>query len=425
MGKRRLVLCMLTALIPFCAVARASAQMYSSATSLILDPSARAAGMGRASNAVFWGVDPDYWANPAVIGYYKGIRFVHGSTQLVPDHFDDVFFTSDRTALGAWGVGIAVAGDPFRNVGEMRLDYGEIPIVVEGPDGEGVQIGTHSPYELVRTFSIGAGVLELATRLMNALGRDAPGAARFGEVSVGYTRKSYKVDLGPAVDELDLLEPIADVATTYDRGILLRMTPYNSLDYDGYFPRLDSVVDWIAGGFRFDVAFGSSLQNYNNVVIELIDARPSPVSKVARDGWAVHAASGLPSGLRRFLEGHGLGLIAESLTPLLSWGKAWDRVNPVTRIPGTDGTYTERGIEERGWELEVAGIWAVRRGRIDSPDEKIHGDTSGWSLGFKLAGLGGFRYDKATFPQGGPLGPVEPEGYVIWVDPVAVWRAVN
>jgi hypothetical protein len=39
-----------------------------------LDPSVRATGMGRAGVAVFWGVDPNYWSNPALGGYLQGIR---------------------------------------------------------------------------------------------------------------------------------------------------------------------------------------------------------------------------------------------------------------------------------------------------------------------------------------------------------------
>ena len=53
------------------------------AQSTNLPPSVRSSGMGFASNAVFWGGDPDYWSNPALLGYHDGIRYEHGTSRLV------------------------------------------------------------------------------------------------------------------------------------------------------------------------------------------------------------------------------------------------------------------------------------------------------------------------------------------------------
>src|SRR5437016_1649618 len=57
------------------------AAAQTASTVLDLDPSIRAAGAGGASNAVFWGGDPDIWANPALLGYARGLRYDQGRTQ--------------------------------------------------------------------------------------------------------------------------------------------------------------------------------------------------------------------------------------------------------------------------------------------------------------------------------------------------------
>jgi hypothetical protein len=420
--KRMSALC-LAVLLLFLASGEARSQMSAGAISLRIDPSVRAAGMGLASNSVFWGGAPGYWANPAMLGYFQGARFEHGRTQIVPDFFNDVYFTTDRTTIGGWGIGLSLIGKPFDFLGEVKLDYGEIPITVEEGDG-GRVISTHSPKETAESFSVGVNVLELTDNVIALLGGDRLGLDRFGDIGLGYTRKDYEADLAPPISDpaINLPEGAKGGVTAYDRGVLFRLTPYNSLDGEGYLQSLDSALDRFTGGFRFDVSYGSSLQNYNSPEIVFVKARePSPVARIARDGWAIHSAVGMPSGLRRFLEDHGFGILADSFAPLLSWGKAWDRLNYT--VEGWRGITSE--YEHSGWELTVAGIYSVRRGRVDEPDQGIHGGTTGWSLGFSLANFGGFRYDRATVPQNTMLERVERNGYTVYVDPIELWRALN
>jgi len=56
-----------------------AAQIFESYNSnppgLEIDPSTRSAGMAGAASAVYWGTDPNYWANPALLGYASGIRY--------------------------------------------------------------------------------------------------------------------------------------------------------------------------------------------------------------------------------------------------------------------------------------------------------------------------------------------------------------
>lgn len=406
----------------------AAAQFIGGGIALHYNPSIRAAGMGGGSAAAFWGHDPNYWANPALLGYHRGIRFEHGRTRLIPDFFDDVYFTSDRLTVGYWGVGFSMAGRPFDGLGEIELDYGEIPIVKEGPGGSGIQIGTHNPYEKIRSWSLGVSLSELVGRLVEVAGCDGPAFERYGDVALGFSRRIYEYDLAPAVSDPDLgeLEAVKGDAESNDRGMLVRFTPYNSVDYPGHFPRLDSFLDRWVGGFRLDVSAGTSSKNYNDPTIMYYEGRsPIPIARVARQGWGLHAAVGFPGAAEEYLDEHGLGLVAESLTPLLSFGQAWDRLLPSVPDPDSRDRFQDTEIEQSGWELTICNVFSIRRGRMDEPSGDIHGDTSGWSLGFRFADIGGFRYDRATIPQSTVLGNVERKGYTFFVDPVELWRLLR
>ncbi|NIW24423.1 MAG: hypothetical protein GWN29_07575, partial [Gammaproteobacteria bacterium] len=126
----------------------------SAAISLHIDPSIRAQGMGGASSAAFWGGDPNYWANPALLGYHRGLRYEYGKTQLVPDLATDVFFTSTRYSVGAWGVGFAFGGKPGQ-LGGSRLDYGRSDFF----DANGNFAGSFDSFENVETWGVGVNVV--------------------------------------------------------------------------------------------------------------------------------------------------------------------------------------------------------------------------------------------------------------------------
>src|SRR5690349_1187658 len=95
---RSLVGSLLIACIAFCSPVSAE-QIFDNlaiaAPVLEIDPSIRSAAMGGASTAVSWGIDPNYWANPSLLGYARGIRYEQGSTD-----YGFVEFRSRRTTLG-------------------------------------------------------------------------------------------------------------------------------------------------------------------------------------------------------------------------------------------------------------------------------------------------------------------------------------
>src|SRR5258705_13736084 len=109
------LLVVLAALV--CAPSLARAQASAGAQSTLIDTSIRASGMGRAGVAVFWGGDPNHWVNPALLGYHEGIRYEYGKTRLVPELVDDVFFRSNVTTVGGFGIGAYMTGKPPKHLG--------------------------------------------------------------------------------------------------------------------------------------------------------------------------------------------------------------------------------------------------------------------------------------------------------------------
>ena len=95
---------------------RASAQ-----ATLLLDPSARAGGMGGASAAVAWGGTPNLWSNPALVNAAPGFGVRVTTEQLVPGLGDVPYRTALLTACFA-GIGVSSEGRPLGNA-----DLGGIP----------------------------------------------------------------------------------------------------------------------------------------------------------------------------------------------------------------------------------------------------------------------------------------------------------
>ena len=163
----------------------------SGAQSLLVDTSVRASGMGRASNAVFWGDCPNYWSNPALLASQKGIKYEWGRTQLFPELAKDVFFTTKRLTAGWWGIGLFAAGRPMKSLGGTRLDYG----VSIATDVDGNELGRFTSYEQTQSLGAAVSILELAGHALAASGVRTPPLARFGDVSIGWTEKKTHVFL--------------------------------------------------------------------------------------------------------------------------------------------------------------------------------------------------------------------------------------
>jgi hypothetical protein len=372
--------------------------------------------MGRASNAVFWGDGSNYWGNPALLAIRKGIGYEWGSTQLVPDLADDVFFTTKRLALGYWGLGLLMAGRPFNGVGEQRLDYG----VSYATDVDGNVIGTFSSYEEIESFGAAVSVLDFAEHVWRAAGSNPPPLSRFGDVAVGWTENKAHVFLFPGSLTLDGMNSEGS-ATTYDSGLLIRLTPYNAIDYAGFISALDKIART-----RVDVSHGRSTKNYNDATITSIDNQPDPIARYHRTGWAAHVALDIPSSAQDALAQRGLGWLPAWTTPLVSWGKAWDKELPMILDPATGSHLPGTEVEYSGWELTVANIYSIRKGWVDDPAGTVQGPTTGWGLGLHLKNIAGFSYDHATVPQSKYLtARVDRKSVSFYVSPLEAWRSLH
>jgi hypothetical protein len=388
----------------------------SGAQSLLIDPSVRSSGMGRSSNAVFWGYSPNSWGNPALLGFHKGVQYERGRTRLVPELADDVSFTTKRLTVGFWGLGILIAGRPFTDVGGMELNYG----ASFATDVDGNIIGVFTSYETIQSFAGGANILEFAEHALAAGGLDPPLLSRFGDVAIGWSEKKTHVFLAPADVTLDGIAGEGYV-TTHDSGLLVRLTPYNSIDYAGFFPGLDRIA-----GTRVDLSYGGSTQNYNDGTIAYIDPdQADPIARIQRKGWAAHLALDLPAKTRDRLKSRRFGWLLDCITPILSVGKTGQKDVPMVLDTATDAHRTGTRVENSGWELTLANIYSIRGGRIDDPAGTVQGHTSGWGVGLHVRDLLGFSYDRADVPQSVYLGRVKRKSLTFYFDPVRAWELLR
>ncbi len=391
-----------------------------------LEPSVRALGAGRAATAVFWGPDPDAWRNPALLACQHGLRYQRTKAQLVPDLTDDVFYTADRLAFAAFGVGVSLEGQPFDALGGQTLDYGE----TEAVDEEGVSLGFFDSWEDVRSWGLAVSAVHLLDNALDLATEDHQPLRRFGDVSVGVRWNTVDVFLAPewALESIGIATEgdAESQAKTRDWGYTVRLSPYNSVDYEGWLPALDEALAPVIGGFALEAAYGEGMLNegYDQAHYP-IGLDSDPIVRQDRRGYAVRLALGLPGRLREGLESSGLGWVAQGLSPLISFGRSWDRLVLSGMLADGRGRWSGIQAETRGWELTLANIFTLRRGRIDDPEQSVRGDTSGWGLGFRVADYGGFRYDHATVPQAYGLEDVDWEGFTLFADPLAIWHAVR
>jgi hypothetical protein len=360
-----------------------SANAQGAAMVLNLGQSIRSAGMGGAGEAVFWG-DLDTWANPALMGYQTGGRYTWGATRLVPELASDVFLRSERFSAGIGGLGWTR--------GRADLSYG----VVELTDPGGNPIGTAVVSEYTRFTGFGVSASSLLRGLAEIHPDDTGALARLtkvADVAFGLTRKEAKVELGPE----------RAVTTSSDWGLLLR----------GSLPRRTKLggVPWGA-----DVAYGHSVLNYDDASMYFpLEDASYPVTRMGRDGWAVRGSLGMPAHVRGGLE-RALGTwLGASFEPLASLAVVGDHERSTAGGRGYD-------VSHNGEELALANVFHLRRGHITDRDGEIDGTTTGWGVGFTLAGVAGWRYDEATVPQARNSGLSDRKrtGWTAFVDPVAI-----
>jgi hypothetical protein len=75
----------------------------------------------------------------------------------------------------------------------------------------------------------------------------------------------------------------------------------------------------------------------------------------------------------------------------------------------------------------VANVFSYRRGHYQDLVGDIDGTTSGWGVAIPIGKYAGAQYDEARVPQArnSDLEDVHRKSFSVWVDPLAVWRAIG
>lgn len=374
-----------------------------------INPSIRAAGMGNSASSAFWGGDPNYWVNPALLAYHEGLRFERGRTRIVPDLADNVWFTSKRVTLAAYGMGVSLEGWPIEDLGGSHLSFGEL-----------ADLGDFEPTEENHAVGVGISAIHLLDSLLRTRGKDLSWR-RFGDVSGGVRKSETNLDWcsGPCTEVMG--KEYKGTCTSWDQGLLVRLTPWNSIDFTGWSPEIAEALAPL-GGILLEGSYAKSVQNYREATVTMAGSTDY-LDKFETEGWSVHTALGLPPALRSALEEIGLPWLADGITPLVSFGYTADRMQ---RIYG-DLEQTVKGSKEdyTGWELTFANVLTIRRGHIKDPDGERDGNTEGTGIGFRVGRWGSFRYDTATIPQALGLEELERTGFTIQMDPIAIWGSIR
>jgi len=403
-----------------CAATDCSAQ---AGISTLLDTGIRASGMGRSGTALFWGDNPDVWANPALLGFQQGIRYVHGKTQLIPDLASNVFLKSDGVAVGDYGLGFYTSGKPIDGFGRVRLDYGTSE--ARGPGGE--DFGTFQSWEEVHSWSVGANILQLTDNILHVITDKSPDLSRWGDVSLGMAKKHVEVFLAP---DLPFLPPGAGQGQfdAQDKGILVRATPYDGLDHRGYWSSVEKKVR-----ARLDVAYGGSSINEDDPVIVFGPLEPQPVGTDSRRAVALHLVLHPTEEKEARMAQGSWNWLTHFWRPALSLAYTWDQSEFPGTFRDTSGAVIETTFKEHryGFEAVFLNMLGFRVGHVNDPSGSIVGTTWGFDVGANYEHLAGARYEWASVPQasdpalGIHLQDVHRQGVMVFLEPIRLWERLR
>ena len=366
---------------------------------LDIDGSAISSAMGGASAAVFWSAEPNYWANPALLGYYRGVRYQYARSRLVPGIAEDVLLTSHRITLTAYGLGLELAGRPLESLGGTKLEYGVRTNVDEG----GTELGPFESREDVKTWGVGLSLSELLRSV--APGSPASDFARYFDIAGGYAQKAVDIRLAPTS-----LQGRAS-ATGRDLGLLVRggidaFVPFNGT-------RLP---------FRLDASLGGSVLNYNHDAFVFVNEdQASRPSRMTRLGGAGRFAIGPPAARSGSARTPLVTALLRGFDPLFSIGLAYDDERVDAGSWRADGYH----VRHVGGEVAILNVLAVRYGHVTDRLGEIDGSTWGLGIGLPVADVAGLRYDYGRYPQATRLPQVTLHSASVFVDPIALLRLMK
>ena len=336
------------------------------------DPSIEAAGMGGASIAAFWEENPNDHANPALMGFHKGLRYSYGSTQLVPELAEDVHYTSHRILAGAWGVGVALTGKPIKSVGRLRIDYGATAFT----DSNGFDIGTFDPHEDLRSIAVGVSVFDLISSIRVAKGGDPLSFNHRVSLALGHAWKTYETDFGP-------LAPLGNgegEGTDNDAGILLRVAPFDQIG--GTLRDANERLRW-----KWDVAGATTRLDYlNDHAIVYSDGSADEIFERRSIGASTMFTAALPN--------DGTGDLWYFATPSIRLGVAWEKIDVYD-----EGEKLGDQGNRIGAELSVLDMLYLRYGHVDGDAIGEEGNSFGVGFSLQYRSMIGVKGDYASSPR--------------------------
>jgi hypothetical protein len=385
------------ALLLCLALAPAVARAQGTAQSMDIDPSVPSSGMGGASTAVWWNAEPNYWANPALLGYYRGLRWQTASTKLLPDITGDVTFKTGRLTVGGAGIGYEIAGHPFDGLGGLDLSYGTGIVT----DASGNVTSTFQGHERIEASGLGVSLSQLTASVMGLAGHDVPRALRHVDLAGGYARKFTEVDLGGG---------ISDAEVTHDWGMLAKG------GFGGVY-----TANSDAGPLSFEAGYAHSVINYDDVTFDYGLAGSSPPTRTRRDGMSARMAYDSYSG-RNPAGSPMFSALMRGFAPLATLGFAYDWSSIATGSGPTD-------YEVRQWGVEVTlmNVFTLRGGHVWSGDPLAQMDDYSFGLGvaLPLTEYAGARYDFASYPEPNGLSNLKRNSISVWLNPIALHRALH
>ncbi len=365
-----------------------AAMAQGTARSMDLDTSIRAAGMGGAGAAVWWG-EPGVWGNPASLSGVQGVGWLQGKTRLAPELFPDHRLDSQRLLLGGAGIGVSIMGEPV-DVGRTRLDYG----LSERTDPFGNPM-TFSSYEQVEGWGLGVSPLRLIEALRGARGGGE--AAHMGpvEFAFGLQRKHTVVALAP-------------------------LAPFGTAEEDCLDWGASARVSLFPGGsadapLQLDISGGYAVLNANDTrFVFTSEPQAVPASRIRRMGFALHA--GLPSRQDGAEPPGPWDWVLAAAPHAVELGVAFDSEH----ITAGDGA---SGYDVNRYGLEATAL-GMLTGRIGYVSDRL-GDISDLSYGFgarlPLGPWASLAYDHASVPQSVSSAHLTRHGWSAWLDPVRIW----
>ena len=344
------------------------------------DPSIQTAAMGGASVAVFWLDEPNEWGNPASLGSVHGIRYVHGETSLTPISINAREVRSDRLLVGAFGIGVSIAGKPFENLGAHRLEYAPQTVT----DGTGTSVLLR-PYEEVRSFSVGVSLLDLLSNFGSIGFRDRI------TIAGGHTWK----DLVAETVDPPSVEPRTVEGESMDRGALVRVVPFDGIGASVMEPR-------DAAAARLELAGGYTEHNYREPTdADLIRVMERETTR----GASGRLTLALPTPIRR-------GWFWDFATPSISFAFAYER----TEGEMLDGSSERYDLVRSGGEITLLDMFAVRHGRVDD-ESGAEGNTWGAGATLQYRKAVGVRFDWARIPGDTESSDLDRYGVTVFIEP--------